>query len=288
MKNPLGIHALVWVGTWNEVERHKAIAGTAESGYDLIEIPLLDPSTVDTHATVKLLEEYQLKVTTSLGLSCETDISSTERDKVARGEALLNQALLVTRDLGAKYMGGVLYSALHKYERPVSKQGLNNCVEILARLAEKAKNLGITIGIEPVNRYESNVINTASDAMSIIARTGSENIVVHLDSYHMNIEESSFSSAIELCGNKLGYFHLGESNRGYLGSGNINFAVIFQSLRQINYTGALTFESFSSAIVQPQLVSALAIWRELWSDSEDLARQAKKFIEKQLSRTPTQ
>ena len=70
------------------------------------------------------------------------------------------------------------------------------------------------------------------------------------------------------------------------GSGNINLAVIFQSLRQINYTGALTFESFSSAIVQPQLVSALAIWRELWSDSEDLARQAKKFMEKQLSRTP--
>lgn len=282
MKNPLGIHALVWAGSWSEADRHKAIAGAAACGYDLIEIPLLNPSTVDVAATVKLLEEYKLMAVTSLGLSGETDISSTDTEVVARGEALLNEALVVTRDLGAKYMGGVLYSALQKYDSPTTEQGRNNCAKVLERLAEKAKDMGIVIGLEPVNRYESNVINTAEDAIAMIERTGSDNIVVHLDSYHMNIEESGFSSAIERCGNKLGYFHIGESNRGYLGSGTINFQRIFQSLRENNYTGAITFESFSSAIVEPRLSSALAVWRNLWSDSDDLARHAKAFMETQL------
>jgi D-psicose/D-tagatose/L-ribulose 3-epimerase len=282
MKNPLGIHALVWAGSWSEADRHKAIAGAAACSYDLIEIPLLNPSTVDAAATVKLLKEYKLMAVTSLGLSGQTDISSTDPDVVARGEALLNEALMVTGDLGAKYMGGVLYSALHKYDSPTTEEGRNNCAKVLGRLAEKAKDMEIVIGLEPVNRYESNVINTAEDAIAMIERTGSDNIVVHLDSYHMNIEESGFSSAIERCGKKLGYFHIGESNRGYLGSGTINFQRIFQSLRENNYTGPITFESFSSAIVEPRLSSALAVWRNLWSDSYDLARHAKAFMEAQL------
>jgi len=194
---------------------------------------------VDVAATVKLLEKYQIEAVTSLGLSRETDISSTDPDVVNRGEILLNEALQVTQDLGAKYMGGVLYSALQKYDGPTTQEGRRNCAEVLGRLAEKAKSMGITIELEPVNRYESNVINTARDALATIARTGSDNIVVHLDSFHMNIEESSFSGAIALCGDKLGYFHMSESNRGYLGSGNINFQQIFKSLREHNYTGTI-------------------------------------------------
>ncbi|MBC6472557.1 MAG: hypothetical protein GDA48_06885 [Hormoscilla sp. GM102CHS1] len=76
MKNLLGIHALVWAGSWNEADREKEIENTAACGYDLIEIPLLEPGTVDVAATVKLLEKYQIEAVTSLGLSRETDISS--------------------------------------------------------------------------------------------------------------------------------------------------------------------------------------------------------------------
>ncbi|MGK7876503.1 MAG: sugar phosphate isomerase/epimerase family protein [Xenococcaceae cyanobacterium] len=282
MNNYLGIHALVWAGSWHQEDRKNAIANTASCGYDLIEIPLLEPTTVDVPATVKLLEQYKLKAATSLALSIQTDISSTEPEVVARGEALLNEALSVTRDLGAKYMGGVIYGALHKYDYPPTEAGRQNCAEILARLASKAKEMGITLGLEPVNRYESNLINTAAQALEMIERTGSDNIVVHLDSFHMNIEESSLSGAIEHCGSKLGYFHIGESHRGYLGSGNIDFQCIFSSLRENNYTGTITFESFSSAVVSPNLSNTLAIWRNLWEDSYDLARQAKAFMEQHL------
>ena len=170
--------------------------------------------------------------------------------------------------------------SLRKME--ASEIGRQNCIAVLTRLAENAKKKGITLGLEPVNRYESNLINTAEQALDIIKQTGADNIVVHLDSFHINIEEQSIRDAIERCGNKLGYFHIGESNRGYLGSGTIDFKCLFQCLKENHYQGVITFESFSSTVVSPQLSNTLAIWRNLWHDSEDLARHAKAFMEQQI------
>lgn len=282
MKNKIGVHALVWVGGWSEAESEQAIAATAACGYDLIEVPLLDPGAVDPDVTARQLESHGIEATTSLGLSFDTDISSTDPDAVARGEALLNDALSVARDMGSTYLGGVLFSALNKYPAPATAEGRRNSIEVLARLAEKAKASGITLGLEAVNRYESNLINTGAQAADFIRETGSDNINVHLDSYHMNIEEGDLAASIKACGDMLGYFHVGESHRGYLGTGTIDFRTIFRNLADIGFTGTITFESFSSAVVDPNLSNALAVWRNLWSDGEDLARHAKSFMDSEL------
>ena len=218
---------------------------------------------------------------TSLGLNFKADISSADAATARRGEALLNRALAVTRDLGAAYMGGVIYSALGKYPTPATAKGRRNCIAALRRLAKVAKQSGITLGLEPVNRYESNLINTGDQAVEIIAATGADNIVVHLDTYHMNIEEGDLAGCVERCGKHVGYVHVGESHRGYLGTGTIDFGVIFRALARIGYTGPFTFESFSSAVVDRHLSVALAVWRNLWTDSADLAGAAKRFIEKE-------
>ena len=280
--NKIGIHALVWVGGWSQNESRQAIAGAAETGYDLIEVPLLNPKAVDVAATAKQLADFGIGAATSLGLAFDTDISSPDKAVVARGEALLHDALGVCRDIGSTYMGGVIFSALGKYQVAPTPAGRDNCVGVLARLAAKAKASGITLGLEAVNRYESNLINTGRQAMEIIAATGADNIVVHLDSYHMNIEEGDFAAAIEACGKKLGYFHVGESHRGYLGTGSVDFRTIFRTLARTGYAGPITFESFSSTVVDQALSSALAVWRNLWSDSADLARRARQFIDGEM------
>jgi D-psicose/D-tagatose/L-ribulose 3-epimerase len=279
--NLLGVHALVFSGSWTKKDRERAVGGAAKLGYDLIEIPLLDPSGVDAKATVKLLEQNKIKAVTSLGLNFKADISSADATVAKRGEALLNRALAVTRDLGATYMGGVIYSALGKYPAPATAKGRRNCIAALRRLAKTAKQSGITLGLEPVNRYESNLINTGGQAVEIIEATGADNIFVHLDTYHMNIEEGDLAGCVERCGKHVGYFHVGESHRGYLGTGTIDFPLIFRALARIGYAGPITFESFSSAVVDRHLSSALAVWRNLWTDSDDLAGTAKRFIEKE-------
>ena len=283
MTNKIGVHALVWVGGWSPEESEKAIASSAELGYDHIEIPLLDPTAIDPAVTVRQLADYGLGAMTSLGLAFHNDISNPDPEIVARGEALLNDAVHVTRDLGANYLGGVLYSALGKYDAPATPQGRQNSIDVIARIAETAKASGIALGLEPVNRYESNILNTGRQALQFIDETGSDNVTVHLDSYHMNIEDGDLAAAIEACGDRIGYVHIGESHRGYLGTGTIDFPTIFRALAKIGYTGPMAFESFSSAVVEPQLSSVLAVWRNLWDDGMDLARHAKQFIDAELA-----
>lgn len=150
--NQVGCHALTWVGGWSPEEARRAIAGTRHAGFDLIEIPLLDPSSVDTGMTRSLLGEYGLGVTTSLGLSTDADISSESASVAAKGEALLQRALQATSELGAPVMCGVLYSALEKYKGPLSAAGRASVVTRLRRLAAEADAVGVTLALEVVNR----------------------------------------------------------------------------------------------------------------------------------------
>jgi D-psicose/D-tagatose/L-ribulose 3-epimerase len=202
--NTLGVHALVWVGGWGEADARRAVEATAAAGFDLLEIPVLDPATVDAGLTRKLLEEHGLQSACSLGLRFDADVSSPDPDIARRGRELLAGALGVTRDLGASHLTGVLYSALGKYPGPATPKGRSHCVESLAWLAERAAADGITLGVEVVNRYESNLLNTAEQALALIDEVGAANLVVHLDTYHMNIEERDFATPVELCGPRLG------------------------------------------------------------------------------------
>ena len=282
MMSNLGVHALVWVGGWSHKECESAIFKSAELGFDYIEIPALDPSSIDTKYTLAQLEKYGIGATVSLGLPLDCDISSEDPEVVARGEVLLNDALRLTGEIGATHMCGILYSGFAKYMQPKTERGVQNSAEVLFRIAEKAKRENIAIGLEVVNRYETNLLNTGAEGVEMVKRIGSDNVCVHLDTYHMHIEESGLSNAIRACGDHLGYFHVGESHRGYLGSGNIDFQDIFRALAEISYSGPITFESFSSSVVSADLSNILGIWRNLWEDSEDLARHAKTFIEEQI------
>jgi D-psicose/D-tagatose/L-ribulose 3-epimerase len=280
--NKLGVHALVWVGSWSEADCTHAITSSAELGYDFIEIPLLNPYGFPVAFTRRCLEANRLGATASLGLSPATDISSEDPEVVRKGEDLLNTAVAVVRDLGATHFCGVIHSSLQKYMHPRTEKGVANVVEVLARVAEKARAAGITVGVEVVNRYETNIINTGAECVALLDRIGAANAFAHLDTYHMNIEEGFVGKAIEDCGPRLGYFHIGESHRGYLGTGTVNFTEVFRSLARIDYQGPIAFESFSSAVVDPVLSNMLGVWRNLWSDSADLAGHAKAFMEAQL------
>jgi D-psicose/D-tagatose/L-ribulose 3-epimerase len=277
-KSPLGIHALVWVGGWSPEECEKAVASTAEAGYDLIEIPALDPARIDILSTKASLERHGLQSGLSLGLTLDTDINSEDTDCVSRGRDTLMAALKVASGIGSGYLGGVLFGALAKYPRPTTEKARANSAAVIKELAQEAGKDGITIGLEFVNRYESNLLNTVRQTLDYIDLVGEENVVVHADVYHINIEENGYRTPILTCGDRLGYVHVGESHRGYLGTGTINFPEFFGALNEVGYTGPITFESFSSAVVDPQLSNTLAVWRNLWDDSMDLAVSARSFI----------
>jgi D-psicose/D-tagatose/L-ribulose 3-epimerase len=210
-------------------------------------------------------------------------VSSEDPTAVEAGRALLLDALAVAVDLGATYLGGVLFGVLGRQVAPPTARGRATSIAVIRELCQAAGDHGVTIGIEAVNRYESNMINTAEQALEFADEVGEPNCQVHLDSYHMNIEEMSFRTAIERSAGRIGCVHVGESHRGGLGTGTIDFPGLFAALKRIGYTGPITFESFSSMVVDPALGAALCIWRDPWDDAMALATAARRFMDERLT-----
>ncbi len=275
--NKLGVHAAVWVGGWSRSEAERAISKTAELGFDIIEIPALDPAAIDVAMTRDLLEQHGLEPIVSLGLSPDTDISSPDPHISAAGEKRLMAVLELARQIGAKRVSGILYSALLKYQKSSESRGIENSVNALRRVCEAAAESDTLICLEAVNRYETNMLNTAAQTREFCERIGAENVAVHLDCYHMNIEERSIAAAIRDAGPRLGYFHTGDSYRGYLGTGTVDLRAAFRALVDVGYKGPITFEAFSTAVMERSLSDVLAIWRNVWEDGEDLCRHARAF-----------
>jgi D-psicose/D-tagatose/L-ribulose 3-epimerase len=277
-----GGHALVWAGDWSAEGARAAISGAARSGYDYVEIALLDPWKVDTAMTRDLLAEYGVRAHASLGLSPTTDVTSTDASIIAKGDELLRKATDVLHKLGGTELCGVLYCSLGKYPGPASRENRANSVAAMQRLSDYAADKGINVNLEVVNRYETNIINTGIEGLAFLDEVNRPNTFIHLDTYHMNIEEDGMEKSVLAAGEKLGFVHIGESHRGYLGSGNVDFDTFFAALKKINYQGPITFESFSSAVVDPALSNTLCVWRNLWSDSDDLASTALSFMKARI------
>jgi D-psicose/D-tagatose/L-ribulose 3-epimerase len=278
MNRPLGIHALVFAGGTTPDEVSSIVAGAQRAGYDLVEFSMHDLANMDLAGTRALLEQAGLRAVCSRGLALDADVSSEDPAVVARGAALLGETLDAAYAIGAERLTGALYSAFGKAAAPLSAAGRANVVTVLRDLAKQADQYGIRLGLEACNRYETNVVNTGAQTLALVEDIGADNVDVHLDVYHMNIEEKDFVSPVLELGERLGYVHIGENDRGYLGSGHIDFAGFVGALDTIGYDGALTFESFSSAVVSPTLSNDLSIWRNLWSDSDDLAASAHAFM----------
>ncbi|WP_341933267.1 sugar phosphate isomerase/epimerase [Microbacterium sp. LWO14-1.2] len=278
----IGCHGLVWTGRFDAEGIRLSVEKTKQAGFDLIEFPLMDPFAFDVDAAKSALAEHELAVSASLGLSEATDITSADPAVVKAGEELLLRAVDVVADLGGENFCGVVYSAMKKYMEPVTAEGLESSRRTIARVADHAAERGIAVSLEVVNRYETNVLNTARQALGYLAEVDRPNLGIHLDTYHMNIEESDMFAPVLDAAPALRYVHIGESHRGYLGTGTVDFDTFFKALGRIGYDGPIVFESFSSAVVAPDLSRMLGIWRNLWTDNDELGAHANAFIRDKL------
>ncbi|MBO9124956.1 MULTISPECIES: sugar phosphate isomerase/epimerase family protein [unclassified Rhizobium] len=275
----LGIHSFVWTGGQTQEGLEMALNKSAEHGYRTIEFAYLRPEKFNLDRLAKLAQSLDVEIGVTMGLGFQNDISSEDEAAVKAGKRTLSDAVRAVRDIGGNKLGGILYSAHSKYDRAPTKTGWDNSVAAIADTAEIAKGAGVDLVLEIVNRFETNLLNTTAQGLKFIEETGSDHVRLHLDTFHMNIEEANPAAAIRLAGDKIGYFHIGESNRGYLGDGTINFDLIFDALLDIDYKRDVVFESFSTAVVDEGLSLACAIWRDTWTDNDPLAAHAKKYIE---------
>ena len=274
MTGQFGVHALVFGDSWTEATAKATCRAAAEIGYDLVEVLMFDPCTLDLAATRAGLAGTGLGLRLGMALGPGTDISSDDADVAAKGEAAVARALEIAADLGAPAVSGITYAAFGSYTAPQTAAQRARVVESLHRLDRRAGGLGVRLGLEPVNRYESYMVNTLDQAAAMIADAGGANLFIHMDTFHMNIEEGDIPATIHRNAALLGYAHVADSNRGTLGGGHFDLTGFFRALAAVGYGGDVTVESFSSKVLSADLVGGVRLWREAWTDAATAARTA--------------
>jgi D-psicose/D-tagatose/L-ribulose 3-epimerase len=260
-----GMHASLWAKAWDHEGAELSIGEAARWGLDLIEIPLLEPDKVDVAHTREWLRRHNIAATASLGLPDEVEAS---RHPEAATKFLL-RTLEVAHGIGCSTLCGVIYSTLgYRSGSPPTEAEYEAVVRALKPVAKRAAEYGMTLGLEPCNRYETHLLNTAAQGRALLQRIGEPNVMIHLDTYHCNIEEKNFGAALADGGGLVHYVHLSESDRGVPGSGNVNWKEVMTALKAANFSGDLVGESFVN--MMPQLARALSVWRPVARDREEV------------------
>jgi D-psicose/D-tagatose/L-ribulose 3-epimerase len=277
--NRRSIHSYTWIPRWSTEDGRVAAERAAACGFGHLVIPLRNHEMIEPAAIAKICETNGIRPVTTSPLQADNDISSTDSEVRERGVARHLAALALARDMGANRMGGVLYSAFGKAARAPTEDNFKAAAEGLHHVAEEARKNGMILTFEVVNRYESNLVNTAADAVRLLKMIGLDNVKVHLDTFHMNIEEDSMMGALETALPYLGYFEIDQNHRGLLSRGTIDFSSPLQRLKAVGYDQLVGVEAFSSAISHPDIAAGVAGWRPLFSDGDEIAKEARSIFE---------
>ncbi|HIP80674.1 MAG TPA: sugar phosphate isomerase/epimerase [Kiloniellaceae bacterium] len=269
----LGVHTSLWAMEWTRAGAETSVAEAKRYGVDFIEIALLDPPAVDTAHTRALLEDAEMTAVCSLGLP-ESAYASRDPEKAVE---FLSLAVDKTVEIGGLALSGVTYGGIGERTGVPPTQGeVDNVARALEGAAKYAKTKGIDLGIEPVNRYENHIINTGRQAAEMIAKVGADNIFIHLDTYHTNIEEHGVANGILAAREHLRYMHMSESHRGVPGSGTCDWNEICGTLAAIGFDGGLALESFIN--LPPQIASALSVWRPVADSADQVMQEGLPFL----------
>lgn len=250
-------------------------------GFDVVEIPVEDPELIDGTIVKKALEDNGLKPTVCGVFGPTKDFTSDDISLHENSFRYIEKSFELCALLEVEFLAGPIYSTVGK-ARMVSEEqrkiewelAVNN----LYKVCEMATKFGQSIALEPLNRFESDLVNTAADVMCLVSDINHKNAKVILDGFHMTIEEKNIRKAINAVGDKLIHVQVSENHRGIPGTGLTPWNGIKLGLEDINYKGAMVIESFTPEI--KELAGAVCIWKNLANSQDEFASEGLKFLKK--------
>lgn len=272
-----GVHAGLWMAQWTD-ELAPIINKVADLGFDGVEVSLLGMTDEKAAALSKLVKDAGLEVTCSDGLAVDRDITSKDESVRLAGISYLRWAVATAAKIGARSLAGVVYAPWGQFDQERKKERTQLAADALGQLDGELASRGVKLGIEAINRFETDIVNTAQEARALAEATGSKNVGILLDSFHLNIEEKDIAKGIATAGDRLSHFHVSENDRGVPGSGHIPWQEVKEGLQQASYDGWIVAEMF---VMAGNPASAdLNIWRVIEGDPDVAAREALAFMQK--------
>ncbi len=273
MTTRFGMHSSLWTANWTPEAAERLVPEAKEHGLEVIEVALLAPEAIDVAHSRRLFECHGVAPTASLCLP-DADNAALHPE---RAEAFLHRALEVAHAMGCGILCGVTYSTLGwRSGEPPTEREHENIAAALRPIARKARGYGMRLGIEACNRYETHLLNTAAQSLAMLERIGEPNVTVHLDTYHMNIEEAGIGNGIREAGRACSYIHLSESHRGVPGTGTIDWEDAFAGLAAAGFDGDLVGESFIT--LPPEIARALSVWRPVAPSRQEVLERGVPFL----------
>lgn len=274
-----GVNAWVWTSPLTTEELKKLAPKVKDMGFDLIEVPIEGLDDLDFQEGAQIIKDHGLEVSVCAAMGPDRDLIHPDGAIRNNGMSYLRSCIEACETLDATNLVGPLYSAVGRTWQMTAEERAKDTdmlVENLGGLSRNAKDHGVVLCVEPINRFETSFINLAQQAIEVVDRVNNPACKIMLDTFHMNIEEKSLGSAIRAVGDRLQQVHACENDRGAPGSGNVAWEEVAQALKEIEYEGPLVIESFTAKV--KSIARAAAIWRPLAPSQDRLAEEGLKFL----------
>jgi len=278
--NPVGIYYAYWTQNWDAdfVPFMQKVKGL---GFDFLEVNAGTVTRMNSAQRDRLKKaalDAGIELTYCIGLTREFDLASEDASVRKAGIEFLREMARMLKYMGHRQLGGIIYSAWPGKlpEGGDKRAAVDRSVAAMREAIKLAEDCGAFFNVEVVNRFEQYIMNTAAEAVAYVQRVGSPNCRVLLDSFHLNIEEDSIRDAIVTAGERLGHFHVGETNRRCPGRGRMPWDEIFGALREIEYNGAISMEPF--LMPGGEVGRDISVYRDL-RQGVDLDAEAKFALE---------
>jgi D-psicose/D-tagatose/L-ribulose 3-epimerase len=271
------VNTWVWTSPLTDEGLRRLAPKIAGWGFDLIELPVESPGDWDPAAAADLLDGLGLAATVVLVMPPGRELVATSSQTVARTQDYLRACVDAAVAVGSPVIGGPAYASVGRTWR-LSQGERAACYaelrENLAPVGEYAGERGVTVAVEPLNRYETSLINTVEQALD--ALDGVPGVGLALDVYHLNIEERDPAAAVRLAGPALAHVQVCANDRGAPGADHLDWPALAAGLDAAGYTGPLVIESFTAH--NQSIATAASIWRPLAPSQDALATDGLAFL----------
>lgn len=274
-----GANTFIWESPFS-TEQHLYLFDKVKAmGFDVIEIALEDPDLVDVALVADALAGTGLTAVVCGAFGLKRNLSSADETIRSNAETYLYQCIDIAAALNAGIVCGPMYSAVGKPRLPTAAERQaewQRAVTGLQTLAAYAGQKGVRLAFEPLNRFETDMVNIVEQGLSLIEAIDTPHVGLHLDTFHMHLEEKDIATAVRRAGKHVFHVHACENDRGIPGTGQVDWRGMAQALQEIDYQGALVIESFTPQV--KSIARAVCIWREIAPDQDSIASQGLAFL----------
>jgi D-psicose/D-tagatose/L-ribulose 3-epimerase len=277
--NPIGANTWIWVSPLTDERLAMLAPRIRDWGFEVVELPIEDPGDWDAGRAADLLASLGLGATTCAVMPATRDLVSDDPAVVASTQAYLRACVRIAARVGARVVGGPIYSPVGRtwlLDTVGRRATIGRLVEHLKLAAEDAADHGVTLGIEPLNRYETSLVNTVAQALEIVEAVDSPGCGVQVDTFHMNIEEKDISAAIRAAGPRLAHVQVCGNDRGAPGNDHIDWPAVVRAIVDSRYEGPVCIESFTAE--NRTIATAASIWRPLERSQDAIAMDGLAFL----------